>query len=272
MPRKTPLPPRETQICERLLYVRRRLGLSREMFARRAGIGASQLSRYEHQRSPVLLIDALRACEAFGIGIAWLATGEGDPAAGAYGVAKLAAALKVDERSRFSEIYDQDLQGRIKKSRAESMEKWANLMAAIDQLKKLTRSMKPSSRLRKDFVQRLLDTIIRELTQEQERRSALRMTLKLNEEAAPLTTGFTSDTGELMAAEIPPTWNELRSQVASLTKQRGAKTRLAKLLGVSQQAVSEWLTGSNAPSADNTLRLLHWVAAAGGNRRPRPCY
>lgn len=41
----------------------------------------------------------------------------------------------------------------------------------------------------------------------------------------------------------------------------GAKARLARELGVSRQAVSQWVTGTNNPDAGKLLRLLAWVRA-----------
>ena len=39
----------------------------------------------------------------------------------------------------------------------------------------------------------------------------------------------------------------------------GEKARLARELTTTRQAVNKWLSGKGAPSAEITLRLLHWV-------------
>lgn len=54
-------------------------------------------------------------------------------------------------------------------------------------------------------------------------------------------------------------WQQLREIVQATTAQRGARAQLARSLGVSPQALNEWLQGRSAPPAEQTLRLLRWV-------------
>jgi DNA-binding transcriptional regulator YdaS (Cro superfamily) len=57
-------------------------------------------------------------------------------------------------------------------------------------------------------------------------------------------------------------WNALRLRLVRATSERGGKTQLASLMGVSKQVVNAWISGAGAPNADTTLALLEWVAAA----------
>jgi transcriptional regulator with XRE-family HTH domain len=57
------------------------------------------------------------------------------------------------------------------------------------------------------------------------------------------------------------TWENLRSRLNAATKSPGAKAALAHHFNVSAAAVSQWLSGASAPTADTTLRLLEWVTA-----------
>jgi transcriptional regulator with XRE-family HTH domain len=57
-------------------------------------------------------------------------------------------------------------------------------------------------------------------------------------------------------------WNQLKARLAEAAKGRGVKAALARELGVTNQAVSEWLSGASAPKASTTLWLLNWVIAA----------
>jgi transcriptional regulator with XRE-family HTH domain len=57
------------------------------------------------------------------------------------------------------------------------------------------------------------------------------------------------------------TWENLRSRLHAATKSPGAKGALAHHFNVSAAAVSQWLSGASAPTADTTLRLLEWVTA-----------
>lgn len=55
-----------------------------------------------------------------------------------------------------------------------------------------------------------------------------------------------------------------------LTSKRGAKAALAREMGVTRQAVDQWLSGKTAPSADLMLRLLEWaVKEQAKQKRPR---
>lgn len=57
-------------------------------------------------------------------------------------------------------------------------------------------------------------------------------------------------------------WEQLRKRLNRATTRRGTQVALARVLGVTRQAVSEWLRKPNrAPSAETTLRLLEWVTA-----------
>jgi DNA-binding transcriptional regulator YiaG len=43
------------------------------------------------------------------------------------------------------------------------------------------------------------------------------------------------------------------------TSGRGAKSALAKYMGVPLPNVSQWLSGDREPSGETTLQLLNWV-------------
>lgn len=58
-----------------------------------------------------------------------------------------------------------------------------------------------------------------------------------------------------------------REHLKLITAPRGMKTRLAKDMGVTSGTVTQWLDGTSAPSAENTLRLLEWVATIEDNQK-----
>jgi transcriptional regulator with XRE-family HTH domain len=62
-----------------------------------------------------------------------------------------------------------------------------------------------------------------------------------------------------MSAEFYRNWKTLRVDVARLSQQRGVKVWIARKLGVSRSAVSQWLTGASVPSADAVLFLSNWA-------------
>jgi transcriptional regulator with XRE-family HTH domain len=68
--------------------------------------------------------------------------------------------------------------------------------------------------------------------------------------ASGIMTSMTSETGH---------WEALVKRVRALTAAPGQKARLARELNTTRQAVNKWLSGTGAPSAEITLRLLNWV-------------
>jgi DNA-binding phage protein len=85
------------------------------------------------------------------------------------------------------------------------------------------------------------------------KQSALLEKSKLTVDAVPapaIVTGVTSETGY---------WEALVKRVRALTSALGQKARLARELNTTRQAVNKWLSGTGAPSAEITLRLLNWV-------------
>jgi transcriptional regulator with XRE-family HTH domain len=53
--------------------------------------------------------------------------------------------------------------------------------------------------------------------------------------------------------------SELLNHVRRLTETRGQKVQLASALGVTRQAVDQFLSGKAKPSAETTFALLNWV-------------
>lgn len=58
-------------------------------------------------------------------------------------------------------------------------------------------------------------------------------------------------------------WGRLRQRllIAVFNQGHGAQSAIAENIGVSRQAVSDWLSGKSSPGAEMTLRLLNWVRA-----------
>ncbi|MDR3460140.1 MAG: helix-turn-helix transcriptional regulator [Verrucomicrobiae bacterium] len=76
--RKTKLPKRELEICQRLREAREWCELNQAGCARQIGIERSTLLNYEQGRTPLRFGTALRFCRQFIISEEWLATGKYD--------------------------------------------------------------------------------------------------------------------------------------------------------------------------------------------------
>jgi transcriptional regulator with XRE-family HTH domain len=67
---------------------------------------------------------------------------------------------------------------------------------------------------------------------------------------------------------IPIDLEALLSEVRERTKAPGAKSALAKMLGIPQQRLSQWLGNNGKPSGKQTLALLRWIASRGPITQP----
>lgn len=61
---------------------------------------------------------------------------------------------------------------------------------------------------------------------------------------------------------------QFRADLANaINGRRGAQSEVARILGVSRQAVAAWVSGESNPEAGKLLRLLAWVQAARRNQK-----
>jgi transcriptional regulator with XRE-family HTH domain len=113
--------------------------------------------------------------------------------------------------------------------------------------------------------------------------------LKIKLEIEPIHEGATGDAGikpSLFSSMLPTphSWDELREALRLKTHSQKAKQELARKLGVTLAAISQWRSGATTPTADKVLPLLAWVRerttqsqpgksagvpAAGGTRKDR---
>ena len=66
-----------------------------------------------------------------------------------------------------------------------------------------------------------------------------------------------------------PMWNVCVVLLRRQLERRGAKTQLARYLGIPRQRLNDFLTGrSRLPDAELTLRLLYWLNETRAGRNP----
>jgi hypothetical protein len=66
-----------------------------------------------------------------------------------------------------------------------------------------------------------------------------------------------------------PMWNVCATLLRHELKRRGAKTQLARYLGVPRQRLNDFLkVKSRLPDAELTLRMLHWLSETSAGRNP----
>jgi transcriptional regulator with XRE-family HTH domain len=89
----------------------------------------------------------------------------------------------------------------------------------------------------------------------------LRLESARQESASPYLTDSEAAGSDKPMLNAPAAWPQLVERAKQVTHAYGDKARMARDLGVTRQAVNQWLNGENAPSAELTLQLLNWVAA-----------
>jgi hypothetical protein len=67
-----------------------------------------------------------------------------------------------------------------------------------------------------------------------------------------------------------PELDDLMMRVRKLTAHYGAKSGLARLIGVERQQLNNWLSRRFSPGGEIALQLLKWVRAKEGNKTKSP--
>jgi transcriptional regulator with XRE-family HTH domain len=264
VPRKTPLSDRERAICQRLLQFRGSTKLTRRAFAKQVGLGASRLKNYERQAAIVPYSAAARICAAFSLSQRWLATGQGETSDYVYVSPEIERKISPDEP--FSAAYDRQLEpGCVLPTRLARLRALGGLLGggsikvrtdgvvgafagtgsrtALAEVFKATLQELPPH-LVWPYYRHLLDASDKFLgyhSHELEKKELA----NLSESAKQ--------------SGVRPLFPQLLARLRIATKERGAKSALAKHLGVPLASVSQWLSGERKPGGETTLRLLKWV-------------
>lgn len=276
MARNNPLPKSELEILARLKSCRRGRELPRRLFAKAADLDSSIIVRLELARMPLRFGAARALCAAHLINPQWLATGEGDPV-----VARRDQSLnkiQADEHALFSEVFKTFIMPSLHNSPSKNpadilprgilVDFWSHVISqAFDIV------------AREDFYE--LDCQIRTALQnvmgyapdEPEIEEFRRYFATIAKENKHLYKRFTTRPhGSRKAtldnrpaprdsAAVPEitSLTELIEQLRKLTAARGQKKALADKLGVTRQAVDQWLSENAKPSAEVLFALLNWV-------------
>lgn len=259
---------REKLIGARLRAFRETLQIPRTKFALSIHIGSERLAAYEAGRSRLPYVVFKSIANRYNLSPLWLAEEKGGPQF--KNLANDADFIGYISRTAlFSEVYDCHMADAVRdKFEAsaryfeEGAQKFIDLLGKLKNIPK-GYEQRVSKLLKKHGFDRALIKAMRNLKKETHLREVLETKLLSIHESKPTVDNSTrSDIVNPVSAKIR-TWKTLREQLATATSERGVKVQLATDLGVSRQAVNNWLNGSGAPSADLTLRLLQWVEQRG---------
>ena len=271
---------REQKICARIKGFRERLNWSQPAFARKIGITKDQLINIEYGRTPLRYSVFLAISKNCCINPVWLARGEGNDLLNFDFPAPDLTELKVPERALFSDVFLNHLAPIFNSGDADPM---AEILLRYQRAKTAQKLIElnfvdvPDGLVHEfefdldNFVQgwfsrhedegetrkaqrhlwyrRLADNIQARVAAEKEAEKNSQEIL--DEGTLPADTAAV----KTKIRSLPDLVKALRER----TKMRGQKAALARKLGVSRQAVDQWLRGSAKPSAETTLALLNWV-------------
>ncbi len=273
--RQNPISQREIEICHRVREARLETSLSQVAFARLIGIDSSRLASYEHARVPIRAHLALAVAKISGVSLHWLANGIEPKKNALYVDKKLRD--RIPENQLFSEAFDAVLMPLIEHQIAEAKK---NTGGKLD-----TEKFSAVGDVGPDDVVNLINQQLRKIAWEtpphlfQELYSLVYWAMwnfrhnnaSLIEKFSGVSEAQKTSAGEIAyqgltdvstIGNIPGVKEKLPALLKRLneaTKERGAKTALAKFMDVKLPKVSQWLSGTHKPSGETTLQLLHWV-------------
>lgn len=214
----------EAEIGKRIRLARTEKRLSQSVAALQMGLSRDQLRRVERGEVAIRFFPAWNFCQFSDTSPLWLAFGDPEPRFGFVGCAN----SNVEEQAGFLEVMERYGE-RYRTLRFLTHSSWFESASVFSDKKSV---------LTAAFVS---------LNRRQERN------LEKNIGEASIKHYLIT---EMLA---PPTWEELRTILVARTDSAEAKADLARYLGVSLAAVSQWRSGASAPTADNALKILAWV-------------
>jgi transcriptional regulator with XRE-family HTH domain len=273
VPRHRAINKKDLEIAKRVRLMRKAQKCSRAFLATKSGTHHQAIVRIEIGRTPLKYGLATRLVWALSCNPAWLATGKGKP--DSYFRLPDAKSLGVHEDACFSDVFEQHL--------APAFDCKSGLIVTPGSEPEIRYS---SAMMLRGFIDEWFcevpDGYVQELTGE------------IQAHVANLLAKWPTDSGQMVLARkiwfkqladiLQHTNNDsaqksalddvtangnhtnvkeklptLLARLNKATSGRGAKSALAKYMGVPLPNVSQWLSGDREPSGETTLQLLNWV-------------
>jgi len=254
--------------------------------ARVVGVDRAAIVRIELGRAPLRYKEARAILHFLEGNPVWVATGHGSPRPGF--MLPLASDLRIDESTKFSEVFDAHLSKYLlassepPKAGQDKAGTEIPLSASIrhdligvltERLQRWFREVPEASLV--EFMQSLVkfgDLMIIHHGRDDWKRELVRRGYMdaLDTPPRALRSGRAgAEPGErkvlthvAASGKLPPVKSQLknlRADLARLTAEPGKKTKLADFLGAPLTSVSRWLSGEREPGGETTLQMLRWV-------------
>src|ERR1039457_4626870 len=242
------LPTHQSSTCARLAVVRRQLDLSQDNLAAVVGITRDQLANIETGRTVLNFDIGWKICRHLNVDPLYLASGIGT----------------------VMPFHNVDLEGRnISGSESFRMVCASQLGEELEFSRALSGNKQLFAEFQADALapayERAISGIVKAFLAEappEIRPLALEHIARSLREFLDVHGKRQLLTDVAATGNVPPvksTMANLLDRLNKATSQRGMKSKLAKVMGVSLSNVSQWLSGEREPGGETTLRLLQWV-------------
>jgi|GEM_PF-2833088 len=285
--------PAERNACARLRLFRENMGFAQEDFARRIGITRNQLSGIEYAQNPLQYRVAWRVREVFGLSISWLVNGKAPPNEADLDpwpelsslpksnilLSKIAASLvwadpqsterRIAEKKWFdyhrklppyktsrsicAAVLKGNLSGWLAALPDDKVDDFGAILCEYAESALTELGVAPETALQYRHLA-IIQGQMRGRIQKDSHSAENKTQSTLDKRAV-----LSDDVGVKTKDSRPKNLPGLLERIRVKTSERGQKTALAKALGVSRQAVDQWLSSDAKPSADLTFKLLNWV-------------
>lgn len=273
-------PPNEQDrlVCQRIRLCRIDSRYSQQALAREIGVSRDQLKRIEEKRVAPRFWPTLRFCRLLNINPLWLALG---PAIDAHEWTDVAdgdvEVLNVPENALFTHAMRSPELMKLffRKPMARRALPKRGKVGFDDQIEYLARFWKPHVRptQEREFFSYLASAANEYFhrrigVQEARKRCATQSSAEVHHFPKvdlvralqeKLDTDYIKQYLMPSMAKKGALWKNLQRHLRAATRRYGAQAELARKVGVTPQAVAEWLSDASAPTADNALQILYWV-------------
>lgn len=238
-------------MAARLISARRFARLSQKELGGRVGLSRDQLATVEQARVPLRFWPGWKICRELNISQVWLMTGQGSMSP-FLDLDLEGAEVALGERDLFRDICRFVLATRLNACAQEGQALGGDSKGATAVEPPLDDA---TINYKRNRILRLRD----------QAHTMLREADRLQQEIEPpgkskLSVDTLAPGGRISAVNSETGyWKALVKRVRALTSATGEKAQLGRDLDTTRQAVNKWLSGNGAPSAEITLRLLHWV-------------
>ncbi len=254
----------EMAICCRLRDLRRQIGWTQTQFAHAFGTTRDQLASIEYGRNPLRYWLADRVCEKANICQQWLACGD-DPKEG-YVRLPPEIGLEIKATELFSSAWHRRIGRLVKKRVTESQALKQTIASDPNAPEKILENgfyylkLIATQRVQPEFYGDLCNALMAQMS------AFINSHDSPDQPPASLLSEKNTPKNSLTSISLKSKEWGMKSEIQKLIEQvkhrasgPGAKSNLARTLGVAPARISEWLSGEKEPGGEYTLKLLHWV-------------